>query len=145
MDIIKWKNNFMKDVISTTKVCLHSNGTIYSIEYNKLHNISGPAIVGWHNNGNKFFRGYFLNGKRHNNYTRLGEEKPAHIVWYINGNKKYREYSINGKEHNHFVKNGELGYKEKPARVWYNENSDKESELYYLNGELMSDYKNEFL
>lgn len=44
--------------------------------------------------------------------------------YYNNGNIMFEEYTLNGKKHR----------ENEPARIWYYDNGNKESEYYYKNG-----------
>jgi len=57
------------------------------------HNLLLPAYIGWHENGQKWREGYWVNGKSHKDPT----QGPAHTRWYSDGQKEYDEYWINGK------------------------------------------------
>ena len=47
--------------------------------------------IGYHNNGNKYYEGYYNeNGEYHN------EDGYAYQYWNINGEIKYQEYYLNG-------------------------------------------------
>lgn len=53
-----------------------------------LHRIGKPAIIRWHENGQKHSVEYWYRGKRHN------ENGPAYIRWNENGEKLNEEYWV---------------------------------------------------
>ena len=74
----------------------YRNGNIRSVmimnEKGELHNTEGPAIQGWHENGQEEYRAYYVNDCIHN------AEGPAAQNWHENGQEYYRAYHINDKE-----------------------------------------------
>ena len=141
MDSTQWKKRFVKDLITLiVSTELHSWGEKKCTKYNDgLHNISGPAEIGFYIGGDKSYELYCLDGELHDHY--FGSKiKPAYTKWFPDGSKYYETHYSNGKKHNAYITTKNGLRKEKPAyREWYTDDT-KVCKEYYINGKLHNHY-----
>jgi len=58
---------------------------------NKIHREDGPAVQGWHENGQKWYESWWLNGEYHR------ENGIAYQMWWENGQKGHELWYLNNK------------------------------------------------
>ena len=115
--------------MTNPEMTYHPNGKIKTIIHRnangKLHNLRGPAIISYNDNGQKECEVYYKDGKYHN------DKGPAIIKYYDNGQKEYEGYYKDGKWHN----------VSGPALISYSDNGHIAYEEYWVSGKQLTKEK----